>query len=58
MDRAQAIYKNLQHLNLSEAALNLLMNHYEDKLVGGAMGTIDKGSKKYLGGARFAGGLT
>ena len=48
MDRAQAIYKNLQHLNLSEAALNLLMNHYEDKLVGGAMGTIDKGSKSIL----------
>lgn len=34
IDKAIAIYKYYKHLNLSEAAKNLLINHFVDKVIG------------------------
>lgn len=55
LDKAMSIYRNLAHLDLNAAALNLLKNHLEDKIIGRMNAGADSFSRRNLGGSRFVG---
>lgn len=51
IDKAVAIFKYYKHINLNEAALNLLMNHIVDKLIGHMSSKGADKLRKQLGAA-------
>lgn len=56
-DKARHVWENLEHLDLSQAVINILKNHILDMIIGGAHGRTDEFSRRFVGGSRFAGGF-
>lgn len=52
-DRAMHVWRNLQHLNVSQALMNLLRNHLTDLALGRLNAGADRFSNRNLGGARW-----
>lgn len=46
LDRALHLYRNIHHLNISEAVVNVVVNHIQDEIIGRAMGTADRGWRR------------
>lgn len=51
IDKALHLWKHLQSLDLSKAAMNLLMNHYVDKIIGTMSAKGADKLRKQLGAA-------
>lgn len=52
-DKAQAVYNNLDRMNLTDAVRNLLVNHLTDAALGRINARADQLARNRLGGNRF-----
>lgn len=42
VDRIRAVFRHYRHINMTDAMINILYNHYEDYIVGTVSGTADR----------------